>query len=75
MTPSLTAVVEGVRTGALDFVLLKPADAQFLAPDDFAWTPILEPLAAYKDQLLVLSGIKANWNWRRPLLRPASLLL
>jgi ABC-2 type transport system permease protein len=30
INPSLTAVVEGVRTGALDFVLLKPADAQFL---------------------------------------------
>jgi ABC-2 type transport system permease protein len=30
VTPSLTAVVEGVRTGTLDFVLLKPADAQFL---------------------------------------------
>lgn len=30
VTPSLGAVVEGVRTGALDFVLLKPADAQFL---------------------------------------------
>ncbi len=30
VTPSLTAVVEGVRTGRLDFVLLKPADAQFL---------------------------------------------
>lgn len=30
VSPSLTAVAEGVRTGALDFVLLKPADAQFL---------------------------------------------
>jgi ABC-2 type transport system permease protein len=30
VTPSLTAVVEGVRNGKLDFVLLKPADAQFL---------------------------------------------
>lgn len=30
VTPSLTAVVEGVRQGTLDFVLLKPADAQFL---------------------------------------------
>jgi len=30
VSPSLTAVVEGVRTGSLDFVLLKPADAQFL---------------------------------------------
>lgn len=30
VSPSLTAVVEGVRRGTLDFVLLKPADAQFL---------------------------------------------
>jgi ABC-2 type transport system permease protein len=30
VTPSLTAVVEGIRNGALDFVLLKPADTQFL---------------------------------------------
>lgn len=30
VNPSLNAVVEGVRSGALDFVLLKPADAQFL---------------------------------------------
>lgn len=30
INPSLTAVVEHVRKGTLDFVLLKPADAQFL---------------------------------------------
>ena len=30
ISPSLTAVVEHVRHGTLDFVLLKPADAQFL---------------------------------------------
>jgi hypothetical protein len=30
---------------------------------DFELTPILEPLAAYRDQMLVLSGIKANWNY------------
>jgi ABC-2 type transport system permease protein len=30
VNPSLTAVVEHVRQGTLDFVLLKPADAQFL---------------------------------------------
>jgi len=30
VTPSLNFVVEGVRKGTLDFVLLKPADAQFL---------------------------------------------
>ena len=26
-------------------------------------SPILEPLAPYRDQMLVLSGIKANWNY------------
>jgi hypothetical protein len=30
---------------------------------DYALTPILEPLAPYRDQMLVLSGIKANWNY------------
>lgn len=30
VSPSITAVVEHVRKGTLDFVLLKPADAQFL---------------------------------------------
>src|SRR4051794_23086360 len=30
---------------------------------DFEVTPILEPLAAYRDQMLVLPGIKANWNY------------
>src|SRR5215471_16743120 len=30
---------------------------------DFELTPILEPLAPYRDQMLVLSGLKANWNY------------
>ena len=30
ISPSLTAVVDHIREGTLDFVLLKPADAQFL---------------------------------------------
>ena len=30
---------------------------------DFELSPILEPLAPYRKQLLVLSGIKANWNY------------
>src|SRR5512133_3514601 len=30
VNPSLTSVVEHIRKGTLDFVLLKPADAQFL---------------------------------------------
>ena len=29
----------------------------------FALAPILEPLAPYRDQLLVLSGLRANWNY------------
>ena len=29
---------------------------------DFDLTPILEPLAPFKDRMLVLSGLKANWN-------------
>jgi Protein of unknown function (DUF1552) len=30
---------------------------------DFELSPILEPLAPYRKQMLVLSGIKANWNY------------
>src|SRR6516162_2124414 len=30
---------------------------------DFDLPPILEPLAPYRDQMIVLSGIKANWNY------------
>jgi ABC-2 type transport system permease protein len=30
VNPSLTSVVDHIRKGTLDFVLLKPADAQFL---------------------------------------------
>src|SRR5216684_3716889 len=26
-------------------------------------SPILEPLAPYRNQMLVLSGVKANWNY------------
>lgn len=29
----------------------------------FQLSPILEPLAPFRDQLLVLSGLKANWNY------------
>lgn len=30
---------------------------------EFELSPILQPLAEYKDRLLVLSGIKASWNY------------
>src|SRR6476646_1582958 len=29
----------------------------------FELSPILEPLAPFRNQMLVLSGIKANWNY------------
>ena len=29
----------------------------------FALSPILEPLAPFRNQMLVLSGLKANWNY------------
>lgn len=30
---------------------------------DFELTPILEPLAPFRNQMLVLSGLRANWNY------------
>jgi hypothetical protein len=30
---------------------------------EFELTPILEPLAPFRNQMLVLSGLKANWNY------------
>jgi hypothetical protein len=30
---------------------------------DFELSPILDPLAPFRNQMLVLSGIKANWNY------------
>jgi hypothetical protein len=30
---------------------------------DFELSPILEPLAPFRDQMLVISGLKANWNY------------
>jgi hypothetical protein len=31
--------------------------------NDFELTPILEPLAPFRDRMLVLSGLRANWNY------------
>src|SRR5262245_60026374 len=33
------------------------------AGKSFELSPILEPLAAYRDRMLVLSGIRAHWNY------------
>jgi ABC-2 type transport system permease protein len=48
VNPSLTTVVEHVRKGTLDFVLLKPADAQFLVSTaKFAPARIADVLGAF----------------------------
>lgn len=31
--------------------------------DAFELSPILQPLASYRDRMLVVSGLKANWNY------------
>ncbi len=40
---------------------------QFWTPEgegrDFTLSPILEPLAPFRDRMLVLTGINANWNY------------
>lgn len=47
VNPSLAAVVEHIRQGTLDFVLLKPADAQFLVSTArFELWRVLDPLGA-----------------------------
>jgi hypothetical protein len=30
---------------------------------NFTMTPVLEPLAPFRDQMIVVSGLKANWNY------------
>ncbi len=42
---------------AMEYWLPKTEGAAFELP------PILEPLAPFRDQMLVLSGLKANWNY------------
>jgi ABC-2 type transport system permease protein len=47
INPSLTAVVEHIRKGTLDFILLKPADGQFLvSTSKFAPWRVLDAAAA-----------------------------
>jgi len=69
ISPSLTAVVEHVRHGTLDFVLLKPADAQFLVS-----TAKFEPW-----RVIDLAGALAIFAYAFHLLgrwpRPGQLLL
>jgi ABC-2 type transport system permease protein len=65
INPSLTSVVEHIRKGTLDFVLLKPADAQFLVS-----TAKFEPWRAMN----ILTGIGVFIYAFRLLGHPPSVL-
>ncbi len=66
MAPSLRAAAKPVQRFQTFYVPNGMA-MEYWSPkgegSDFALSPILEPLAAYRNQMLVLSGIKANWNY------------
>ena len=67
------AFVPGVRAAAkpahrfLAFYVPNGMAMEYWSPKTvgkaFELSPILEPLAAYRDQMLVLSGINANWHY------------
>jgi len=73
INPSLTAVVEHIRKGTLDFVLLKPADAQFLVStarfEPWRSTNVLTALAIWTVAFLRLG------RWPPPLGVLAALVL
>ncbi len=61
--PSLIAVVEHIRKGTLDFVLLKPADAQFLIS-----TAKFEPWSLMQ---VLAAAAMMGWSLRALALRPS----
>jgi len=75
--PFLDAMVPALSRGALAASRRPHRFQTFYVPNGMAmpfWTPkgdgrafelspILEPLRAHKDQMLVVSGLKANWNY------------
>jgi hypothetical protein len=66
MVPPLRAVAKPVHRFQTFYVPNGMA-MEYWSPksegSDFELTPILEPLAPFRNQMLVLSGIKANWNY------------
>jgi len=67
------AFVPGVRAAAkpahrfLAFYVPNGMAMEYWTPKEagsaFELSPVLEPLAPFRDQMLVLSGLKANWNY------------
>lgn len=66
MLPPLRAAVKPVRRFQAFYVPNGMA-MEYWTPKgegtNFQLAPIMEPLAAYKDQMIVFSGIKASWNY------------
>jgi hypothetical protein len=66
MLPPLRAQAKPVRRFLAFYVPNGMAMEYWLPKGEgsaFEITPILEPLAPFRDQMLVLSGIRANWNY------------
>ncbi|HUA83281.1 MAG TPA: DUF1552 domain-containing protein [Bryobacteraceae bacterium] len=66
MTPAMRAAVKPIRRFQTFYVpngMAMPYWSPQTAGTDFALPAILEPLAPFRERMLVLSGIKANWNY------------
>ena len=71
--PFLDAMVPAARAAARpphrfqSFYVPNGMAMEYWTPPDvgtnFTITPVLEPLAPFRDQLIVVSGLKANWNY------------
>ena len=73
VNPSLAAVVEHIRKGTLDFVLLKPADAQFLvSTQKFAPWRVADALSGVA---MFAVAFRRLGRWPSPAHAAAALLL
>jgi viologen exporter family transport system permease protein len=73
VNPSLAAVVEHIRKGTLDFVLLKPADAQFLvSTQKFAPWRVIDAIAGV---VIFVVAFRRMGRWPSPEHVLAALLL
>ena len=73
VNPSLAAVVEHIRKGTLDFVLLKPADAQFLvSTQKFAPWRVVDALAGV---VIFAVAFRRMGRWPSPAHVLAAVLL
>ena len=71
--PFLDAMVPAARAAARpphrfqSFYVPNGMAMEYWTPPDvgpnFTMTPVLDPLAPFRDQLIVVSGLKANWNY------------